>query len=299
MSTTKKEPVKFVESVSEFVELMTSLSDNGQAPTAFRGQKYFGWSSIPKVFRPEVNLLNSEDLAVRDIVSVHPHEFDSDKTMFDRLVRMQHYGLPTRLLDVTINPLVALFFASDEYRNEHGEPMAGSVTSYIIPKARQRYYDSDRVSCMANLANLKIKTKKEIFALAEKKPSIEDFNNESCADELLYNIRMEKPHFRPIINPLDLIKPVYVKPKMNNKRIIAQSGAFLLYGALNVRGRKSETLMRVHRLSVPHEAKSDIKKQLQLLGIHSSTLFPEIDKTAEFITSRYQGMARDNDDSLL
>nr|WP_257627200.1 FRG domain-containing protein [Enterobacter roggenkampii] len=24
--------------------------------------------------------------------------------MFDRLVRMQHFGLPTRLLDVTSNP---------------------------------------------------------------------------------------------------------------------------------------------------------------------------------------------------
>ncbi|MBW4236742.1 FRG domain-containing protein [Enterobacter roggenkampii] len=46
----------------------------------------------------------SEDLAVRDIVSLHPNEFSSDKTMFDRLVRMQHFGLPTRLLDVTSNP---------------------------------------------------------------------------------------------------------------------------------------------------------------------------------------------------
>lgn len=295
----KKRPKPTIDSVAEFVGMVTSLKIADQSPTAFRGQKYFGWPSIPKIFRPDVNFLNSEDLAVRDIVSVHPHEFESDKTMFDRLVRMQHYGLPTRLLDVTINPLVALFFASDEYYDKDGQPMDGSVICYLFPKARQRYYDSDRVSCMANLANLKGSTKEEIFKLAEKNLTIKEFNKEACADELLYNIQMEKPHFRAIINPLDLVKPVYVKPKMNNKRIIAQAGAFLLHGALNVRGRKSETLTRVHRIAVPHEAKSEIKKQLQLLGIHSSTMFPEIDKTAEFITSRYQGMARDNENDLL
>ena len=40
-----------------------------------------------------------------------PRDFSECKSALDYLVQMQHYGLPTRLLDVTTNPLVALYFA--------------------------------------------------------------------------------------------------------------------------------------------------------------------------------------------
>ncbi|WP_248466102.1 FRG domain-containing protein [Pectobacterium versatile] len=287
----KRKPIKDICSVSDYVKYVTEWKIDDKTPTAFRGQSFYGWSSNPKIFRPGVELYDSEDLAVRDIVSVHPGEFESDKTMFDRLVRMQHYGLPTRLLDVTINPLVALWFASEEFKNNRGY-LAGSVQAYFIPKDRQRYYDSDRVSCMANLANIKITKKNEIFKLAQSDINIEDFNKKLVVDELLYNIQMEKGHFRAKINPNDLMRPVYVKPKLNNKRIIAQSGAFLLYGARKMGTKNREVeLLKTRSIAIPHDAKSDIRKELEMLGIHASTLFPEIDKTAEFIANRYKNAA--------
>lgn len=38
----------------------------------------------------------------------------------DILIKMQHYGMPTRLLDLTKNPLVALYFACVSKPNNDG-----------------------------------------------------------------------------------------------------------------------------------------------------------------------------------
>ena len=45
------------------------------------------------------------------MVAHEPQSFSECKSALDYLVQMQHYGLPTRLLDMTTNPLVALYFA--------------------------------------------------------------------------------------------------------------------------------------------------------------------------------------------
>lgn len=104
-----------IESVSDFIKVALSLRNNGMSPTSFRGQKYSGWPMLPKLFRLDMKLYEHENFSVRDIVSIHPEEFSKDQTIFDRLVRMQHFDFPTRLLDVSINPRIALWFATEDF----------------------------------------------------------------------------------------------------------------------------------------------------------------------------------------
>ena len=62
----------------------------------------------------------------------------------------QHYGLKTRLLDITRNPLVALFNACEEDGEKDGRLHVFAVPSDLI-----KSFNSDTVSIIANFAKLR------------------------------------------------------------------------------------------------------------------------------------------------
>lgn len=279
-----------IESVSDFVDHVMNWKRDGATPIAFRGESFTQWLTQPKVFRKDVGIYDQEKNSVRDLISIHPQEFKDDQTMFDRLVRMQHFGLPTRLLDVTTNPLVALYFASAPHI-ENRKNQDGKIQALFLPEARQRYFDSDRVSCMANLANLTVNEKKEM-AQAYDVENIHAFNNHPIVKRLISFVRIEKPHFEANIDPKDLVQPVFVKPKMSNRRIIAQSGAFLLYGARQPSSKYQDSDLRLLKAILPARNKEKILKQLELLGIHASSLFPEIEHASMHVVKKYQSILK-------
>jgi hypothetical protein len=66
----------------------------------------------------------------REYILRNPNEFEHEKTTFEKLVKMQHYSLPTRLLDITSNALVGLFFAVQKNNNCDGELIIFGVPDY-------------------------------------------------------------------------------------------------------------------------------------------------------------------------
>jgi hypothetical protein len=154
------------ETLTEFIEEFARYFSGSSHLKCYRGQRDSSWPTGAGILRPEFRgLLEEEKTAVRKLISVQPHEFAPDETMFDKLVRMQHFGLPTRLLDVSRNALVALFFATGP--GPRGKPTDGVVTAFAIPPQLEKYYDSDSVSCIANLANMTSEEKTEIYRLIE------------------------------------------------------------------------------------------------------------------------------------
>jgi hypothetical protein len=293
MAGKSRTPSKPLSSLNEFIEAFADYSSKSGPLNCYRGQQDSSWKNVAGIFRPDLReLLRNEKRAVRDLISVHPNEFATDQKMFDRIVRMQHFGLPTRLLDVSLNALVALYFATDP-GSDQSKATDGCVTAFAIPLEREKYFDSDSVSCLANLANMTAEEKAEINRVRDSVKSlshdrqIEDFNKAPVIKRLHQFIRSEKGYFLPIIDPNDLYQPYYVHPKMSNRRILAQSGAFILYGIQTTKRTFFPYPIEETPFIVPQRAKGSIRGSLESLGISESTLFPEIDKAANRIKNRY------------
>ena len=99
----------FVAKISSIYESSThTLAPSVSSMTFYRGQADSAWHLSPKLYRE--GLFKKENVLLSELTRLSPDSF-AGMNHFDSLVKMQHYGLPTRLLDMTQNPLIALYFA--------------------------------------------------------------------------------------------------------------------------------------------------------------------------------------------
>lgn len=289
-----------VDSVEAFLGLLFKTPAKVATETFFRGHDNLSYQLAPSLLRTRDDggyvYLPNEDRLCKELLIAHYDEFQSDHYCFDRLVRMQHYELPTRLLDISGNPLVALFFACSPGRAGGDLDAPGEVILFRIPSGRVKYYDSDTVSCLANLCNLSHDQKNKLKLDVE----YEAFNNTEIVKKLVHHIKSEKPYFEGRIRPEHLGSILCVKAKRTNTRIKSQSGAFLLFGHDAKLSEGGMDGIEVDRVRVTD--KREILKQLDRLNINATTVYPSIDRTALHLKDLYKTITEEGpaaDDDLL
>lgn len=126
--------IKSVKSVSEYLDILKEVIDastNSQL-AVFRGQRDHSWSLVPGIARapftqkavckdpdsPSDKSAERRLLALlRDYGASHfptwVWQGQKEEVKWKQILVAQHYRLPTRLLDWTTNPLVALYFATE------------------------------------------------------------------------------------------------------------------------------------------------------------------------------------------
>lgn len=128
---------------------------------------------------------------------------------------------------------------------------------------------------------------------------LKKFNEIPYIKLLLHQIRFEKPHFRPIIDPYDISKVWVSQVKLNNPRIQNQAGAFFVMGLgceqngheICLTKRKAPEIPEKwikERIRINPKSKANILKSLKTLGITKSFLFPEIDIYASELREKYK-----------
>lgn len=300
---------KKIKSIEELVKFVSDIGKDPSNLLVFRGEQmdYKETSLHPLVYRD--GYIENEDSIYRESQRFNDLEFSSDLGVFDRLSRIQHYTAPTRLIDVSEDLFSSLYFAIGEKSEQDKEDSI--VYIFEIDKENVRYYDSDTVTVVSNLAKIPLnssshKSKRMLLCDSLKfRGNKKEFNKQQSVKFLMHEIKHEKPHFANVINPEHITSIQFVLPKLTSNRVRSQKGAFLLFGlnpenpskpiSLLENGKLRNTIenvkhpvVKIHRAVLKSSRIKRMKQDLISMGIKKSFVYPEIDKVSEYLKELYK-----------
>lgn len=273
--------------ISDFRKKLSKDEGAADQRLFFRGQENENWAITPSVFRNDY--LSIEGKIIRMALSRSPGEFKDHATPFERLTKLQHYGMNTRLLDITLNPLVAMYFAclpcyEYEEKEELSEksllkvPCNGAV---YYKREYETYPDSEEVKIISIVASM-------------------DFRKDIEISELLHMLMNEGMNYQSPEKQqrlFDILQGNYfVLSNQNNDRLIRQSGTFLLPGAININRDTDLSTSRISKgianlqsefseeiFIVDCEKKEEILEEIDFYNINEATLFPELEHQMNYL----------------
>jgi len=209
---------KVITSLKDYIEFIETLETSYENPVFYRGQGNANYLINSGALRinPE-NELKMIDSFTRRFST----DIDSCVNNMDRLILMQHFGLPTRALDITENPLGALYFACSPMKKFNKNPQSeldawGEIIVFKEPDELKKI-SSTTVSVIASTAFME-----------------SDFNLWKLGMEYKKDNNYDRDESYIPLKDI-LRRSVIVRVPQNNPRIKNQQGAFILINASKVK----------------------------------------------------------------
>ena len=237
----------------------------------FRGHSDSTWKLRPKVGREDVLATRWDEAGELGLFAEfkrRAREFESGVEFndWDWLALAQHYGLPTRLLDWTQNPLVAAFFAVSSQPSQ-------AIAEVIAVRVQERHY--------LNLDG----EKGAINWFASPRESAAEFKKPTPFDAGSWPARVV-PH-RGVS---------FVRPLIRAPRMISQRGVFSVHQRPTAEwegfeqrrlGESNFKLIRPRRFQVPAMARPYFQQRLAGMGVDASSILSDLGGVCEALTWRY------------
>lgn len=277
-----------INTIEDYISVVDYLQDESVfIELVYRGMADDSWELLPSLGRCEFYFDSAEYEMVRELIHLRPEEFADLPSDFDMIAKMQHFGLPTRLLDFTRNPLVALYFACSDKETKDGRIVitvdSSSIWSHkLIERICSLYRFDDFIRLY-----------------------LDDFLGDDFTEDEYNKL---------------IARPLMEMPKYSNERMRRQSSLFMVFPNVIKPSRfegdfKDGCIRKIIQprikpiddacmqnemcsIIIPSEFKKTILKQLEMLGINEAYLFPEVEYTAKHVKEKYASLfVRDEEDN--
>lgn len=236
-------------STAEFLSALSKLSaEIGDEAVWFRGHAKHTFKLLPSLARNPKALEREALLSKRFKQNAYPFRQTPPQSEWEWLFLMQHFGIPTRLLDWTESPLVALYFAVNDSDPSHDDVDANlwallpARYNYEVPRLRPTV--SVDIPCFG-------------------------------VDKVLDDYRPDQMALEAMSNKL----PVAAIAHRQNERIMAQLGVFTIMHR-DMTPIEEIASQFLARLTIPARSKMQLRNELHALRVTQMSLFPELTSVA-------------------
>ncbi len=259
-------PITIV-TISDLFEVLNSFSNS----CVFRGHLSANWKIESSLVR---NTFHVDDETYYDLENTAITEFESKfnvygelrdkpKSRLGWLSIMQHYGAPTRLIDFTTSPFVALGFIIENLNPCFIENQENQFSIFALNYTRLNEILLDKLISNKQFKNYSIE---QMYINAE---TVSDYIfSQTCTNVSYFMIN----------------EPLYA-----NKRIDRQNGTFLISNRFldieETLAKKEYEDIDLTKILIPSKLYRDIFCMLRKMNINLKTIYGDLDGLGKFIKS--------------